>query len=128
MVWTSPAADAKNVIASASPVYTDTAGPVYAPVIVIGVSEPLSETTVSTATVTLADGAGKPVTGTVRFDGGGNQIVFGPLVALTPGKYTVTVTTGVADLAGNPLAAAYSWQFEIKGATPPDLYLPMLLR
>ena len=128
VVWTSPDADAKNVSASASPVYTGTAGPVYAPVILIGVSEPLSETTVTTATVTLVDGAGKPVTGTVRFDGAVNQIVFSPLVALTPGKHTVTVTTGVADLAGNPFAEAYIWQFEIKGPTPPDLYLPMLQR
>ncbi len=128
VVWTSPAAEAKDVVASASPVYTGTAGPVYTPVIVIGVSEALSETTVSTATVTVADGAGSPVTGTVRYDGAVNQIVFGPLVALEPGKYTVTVGTGVADVAGNPLAAAYVWTFEIKGATPPDLYLPLLMR
>jgi hypothetical protein len=128
VVWTSPADGAKNVAVSASPVFTDTDGPVYAPVIVIGVSEPLSETTVNTATIALADSVGAPVTGTVRFDGAVNQIAFGPLVALEPDMYTVAVGTGVADVAGNPLAAAYSWQFEIKGAMPPDLYLPMLQR
>ncbi|MBP9074663.1 MAG: Ig-like domain-containing protein [Caldilineaceae bacterium] len=128
VVWTSPGADAKDVIASASPAFTGTAGPVYAPVIVIGVSEPLSETTVSTATVTLTDRAGKPVTGTVRFDGAVNQIVFSPLVVVEPDRYTVTVGTGVTDVAGNVMAAPYMWTFEIKGATPPDLYLPMLLR
>ncbi len=114
VVWTSPDADAKNVSASASPIYTGTAGPVYAPVIMIGVSEALSETTVTTATVTLADSSGKPVTGTVRFDGAVNQIVFAPLAPLTRGTYTVTVSTGVADMAGNGLAAPHILAFTVK--------------
>ncbi len=131
VLWTSPAADAKNVTASASPVFTDTSGttsvPVYAPVIVIGVSEPLSETTVTTATVTLTDGAGKLINGTVRVDGGRNQIVFAPRVALANGQYTVTVSVGVADLAGNGLAAPYVWRFTVNdGSAGADIYLPAL--
>ena len=127
VVWTSPAVDAKDVVASSSPVYTGTAGPVYTPVIVIGVSEPLSETTVSTATVTLTDGAGKLINGTVRVDGGRNQIVFAPRVALANGQYTVTVSVGVADLAGNGLAAPYVWRFTVNdGSAGADIYLPAL--
>ncbi len=127
VVWTSPAADAKNVIASASPVFTDTDGPVYAPVIVIGVSEALSETTVTTATVTLVDRVGKPVTGTVHFDGAVNQIVFAPLAPLTPGTYTVTVSTGVADMAGNGLAAPHILAFTVKDEQAgSEIYLPAL--
>ncbi len=125
VLWTSPVDGAKNVSASASPIFTDTTGPVYAPVITIGVSEALSETTVTTATVTLTDGAGKPIPGSVRVDGGVNQIVFAPRVVLTNGQYTATVTVGVADLAGNGLAAPYVWRFTVNdGSAGAEIYLP----
>ena len=95
--------------------------------IVIGVSEALSETTVTTATVTLVNRAGNPIIGTVAFDGGGNQIVFAPRSALEPGKYTVTVATGVADMAGNGLAAPYILTFTVKDEQAGlDVYLPAL--
>ncbi len=125
VLWTSPVDGAKNVSASASPIFTDTTGPVYAPVITIGVSEALSETTVTTATVMLTDSAGKPITGSVRVDGGVNQIVFAPRVVLTNGQYTATVTVGVADLAGNRLAAPYVWRFTVNdGWAGAEIYLP----
>jgi len=96
-------------------------------VIVIGASEALSETTVTTATVTLTDGAGNPITGTVRVDGAINQIIFASLVALTNGEYTATVTAGVADLAGNGLAAPYIWRFTVKDSSAGlNIYLPTL--
>jgi hypothetical protein len=127
VVWTSPAADATEVIASTTPVFTDITGPVYAPLILIGVSEALSETTVTTATVTLARSGGHPLAVGVRFDGSVNQIIVAPGTPLqASAAYTVTLTTGVTDLAGNPLATAYRWRFDT-ASTQRWLYLPLIL-
>ncbi len=127
VLWTSPTADATGVIAPAAPVYTDTVGPAYAPAILVGMSEPLDATTVTSATVTLARAGSAALAASVAFDGGANQIVLVPRVALTAGRYAVTVTTGVKDAAGNALAAAHTWRFTIG---PPErrLYLPLVLR
>ncbi len=127
VLWTSPEADATGVVASVAPVYTDTIGPVYAPVILIGMSEPLNPATVTTATVTLAREGGAAVTASVSFDGGTNQIVLAPRAALSDGRYVVTVTTGVQDAAGNALAAVHSWRFTV-GAAERRVYLPLVLR
>jgi len=44
-------------------------------------------------------------------------------------NYTIRVTTGIADLAVNPLDAEYSWQFNMGGASPYRyVYLPLALR
>lgn len=53
VLWTSPADGATDVTAPATPVYTDTVGPAYAPAILVGMSEPLNATTVTSATVAL---------------------------------------------------------------------------
>src|SRR4249919_1629139 len=42
----------------------------------------------------------------------GNALIFDPNADLAPGtQYTATISTAAKDLAGNPLAAAKSWQF-----------------
>jgi|GEM_PF-627768 len=127
VLWTEPAADATGIIAPVTPAYTDTIGPAYAPVILIGISEPLDATTVTTATVTLAREGGAAVTASASFDGGTNQIVLVPRAALSDGRYVVTVTTGVKDAAGNALAAAHTWRFTV-GAPERHIYLPLMLR
>ncbi len=127
VLWTIPAADATGVVAPATPVYTDTVGPAYAPVILIGMSEPLNPATVTAATVTLAREGGATLNASVSFDGGTNQIVLVPRAALSDGRYVVTVTTGVKDLAGNALAAPYTWRFTV-GAAERRVYLPLVLR
>ena len=129
VVWTSPQTDATVVVSPTTPVFTDTLGPVYAPAILIGVSEPLSETTVATATVTLTRSGGAPSTASVRFDGNTYQIILLPRAAIRPGEYDVAVSAGVSDLAGNPLAEEYRWSFST-AATPPYhyIYLPLVLR
>ena len=62
-----------------------------------------------------------------RFDGGANQIVLIPRAALGDGEYTVTVKTGVADLASNALAAPHTWRFTV-GMADRRVYLPLVLR
>ena len=53
---------------------------------------------------------GAPVSGS--FVWYGNALIFVPNAALAPGtQYTASISTAAKDLAGNPLAAAKSWQF-----------------
>lgn len=69
-------------------------------------SEPMDCTSLTTSTFTLSGG----VTGAVACTG--NTATLTPANPLTGNTtYTATVTTGVKDVAGNALAANYSWSF-----------------
>jgi hypothetical protein len=73
-------------------------------------SEPLDISTVNATTFFLKDGSNNPVAGTVAYNG--TMATFTPssnLAYSTP--YTATITTGVKDLAGNTMAANYTWTF-----------------
>jgi hypothetical protein len=129
VLWSNPATGATGVAASSSPAFTDATGPVYPPVILLGVSEPLSETTVSAASVTLAHSGGAAVAASVTFAGAFNQIVVQPRTALMAGEYATTVTTAIADRAGNRLAAPHTVRFTV--GTPVDeqrVFLPAVKR
>ncbi|MGA3324133.1 MAG: Ig-like domain-containing protein, partial [Terriglobia bacterium] len=69
--------------------------------------------TINTATFYVTAG-GVPVTGTISFTNGttGTIATFTPLNLLTVSTtYMVTITTGVTDLAGNPLLVDDVWSF-----------------
>jgi Bacterial Ig-like domain len=64
---------------------------------------------------------GAPVSGSFGWYGAG-VLIFKPDADLAPGtQYTASVSTAAKDLAGNPLAAAKSWQFTT--ASPPSIDL-----
>jgi len=69
--------------------------------------------------------SGTPVTGTVTYSAATNTATFTPSGALAFGTgYTVTVTTGVTDVAGNQLAAQFISTFATAAApdvTPPTV-------
>ncbi|NPV59688.1 MAG: hypothetical protein HPY75_08495 [Actinobacteria bacterium] len=68
--------------------------------------------TLDATTFTIVDEEGAPVAGSVSFDAGTLTATFDPDPDLFYGyTYTATLTTGVKDLAGNPLAAPYTWTF-----------------
>lgn len=72
-------------------------------------SEPMDPVTITTATFTLQQGA-TPVSGTVTYNG--TTANFTPLSSLAPSTvYTVTITNGAKDLAGNALAPPFVWNF-----------------
>jgi hypothetical protein len=74
-------------------------------------SEALKPTTVGLLTFTLKQGT-TTVLGAVNYVPGSTIVTFTPTVALTLGlSYTATVTTGVQDIAGNPLAIDHVWSF-----------------
>lgn len=86
-------------------------------------SEALDPATVNEATFLLS-GPGGAVAGTAGYDGGTHTASFtpdGPLAA--DSGYMAQLTTGIEDVAGNPLAADYVWSFTTGplDTTPPAI-------
>jgi hypothetical protein len=75
----------------------------------VAFSEALAPATVNGTTFILEQGT-TAVTGTVLY--GGNTATFKPATALASNTvFTGTITAGVTDLAGNPLASPFVWTF-----------------
>jgi hypothetical protein len=126
--WTEPPRSAVGVVPVARPVYTDTSGPLYAPFVIVQFSEPVSATTVTPTTIRMVDGHGVQVPVRVDYDGITRQATLSlrqPLQYTM--RYTVTVTGGVKDLAGNSLSPDYMWSFRTVNERF-DIYLPLVLR
>jgi hypothetical protein len=117
LLWTYPENGAAIESVSPDPVGSDETGPIYEPSLLAGFSEAMDESTITAATVRLVAGdANGEVPASVRWDATSNQVVLIPRAAWQDGAYTATVTSGVRDANGNPLAADHSWKFRI-GAT-----------
>ena len=72
----------------------------------------INASTINGATFTLAGPGTIGVSGQVAYSSVGDTATFAPSVNLLPSTlYTATITTGVKDLSGNPLAANYVWTF-----------------
>ena len=83
-------------------------------------SEPVDFATVSAATITTSPA----VAGSFSIDG--DTVTLQPAASLTYDQaYTVTVTTGVADPAGNHTAANYEWSFQTE--VDPQLLPPRVI-
>ena len=82
-------------------------------------SEAMNPATLTTATVTLLQGA-QTVLGTVSYSG--VSVLFVPSNPLASSTlYTATIkggTNGAKDLAGNPLASDFTWTFSTAAALP----------
>ncbi len=126
--WTEPPSGAVGVVPVARPVYTDTSGPLYAPFVIVQFSEPVSATTVTPTTIRMVDGNGVQIPVRVDYDGVTRQATLSPRQPLRyTMRYTVTVTGGVKDRAGNSLSPDYVWSFRtVKERF--DIYLPLILR
>jgi hypothetical protein len=89
-------------------------------------SEAMNPATLSAANVSLTFGS-------IQYDGivtvSGNTLIFNPTSDLAPNLvYTARVLTGVTDLAGNPMAANYTWTFTtITPIPPPDVTRPTVV-
>lgn len=88
----------------------------YKSVAAATLSEKMNAATINTKTFRLIKkGTKKPVAATVRYDSASNKAILKPKRKLVRGaSYTATMTTGVKDLAGNPLAANKVWRFKVK--------------
>ena len=80
-------------------------------------SEAMDAATIGGSTFTLKDGAGAAVAAGVSYDGATRTATLNPTADLAnSATYTATITTGVTDTAGNPLAAERTWSFTTAAA------------
>jgi fibronectin type 3 domain-containing protein len=88
----------------------------------VGFSEPMDAASLSGSSLLVRDGSGAAVAGAVSYEAGSSTASFTPAAALAYGQsYTVLVKGGqggVADAAGNPLAADVSWSFTTEASPP----------
>ncbi len=98
-------------VVSTSP-ESDATGVGVGTLIEVTFSEPINEATLTTLTITVEDDSPATVNGAVTYTAGTYTAVFTPTASLTYDTvYTVTVTTGVEDEAGNGLAADHEFSF-----------------
>ncbi len=86
-------------------------------------SEAVDPSSVVGATfILVAEATGKAVTGKVSYDPATRKARLRPDKALLPlATYRATVTAGVKDLVGNPMAKDHEWSFQTKAdTTPPE--------
>ena len=84
-------------------------------------SEALDPSTVNTTTFTLTGPGGTPVAGTVTYNAVTMIATFTPTASLAANTtFTATITTGVRDLAGNPLAANFVCSFTTAAVLVPS--------
>jgi len=91
-------------------------------------SEAMDPATIIAANFTLTvEGSTTALPGSLSYSAVGDSLVFVPTAPLLPGTtYTATITTGVMDLAGQPMANLYTWNFMTGVAvntTAPELVL-----
>jgi CSLREA domain-containing protein len=79
-------------------------------------SEKMKATTINRSTVRLVrNGTATPVPAVVTYNAATKKATLNPNANLVRGaRYTVTITRGAQDLAGNPLAVAKVWSFTVK--------------
>jgi len=104
----SPVDTTAPVLSSATP-WSGATGVAIGSTVVARFNEAMSASSINAFTFTLKQGV-TAVSGTVSYAGG--VATFTPGLSLSPRtSYTATITTGVADLAGNHLASNMVWSF-----------------
>jgi hypothetical protein len=113
-------------ISSTNPTTEATGVTVTSPSISITFSELVDSLTVTSNTFTLKNTATNTnISGTISTttntqDGKTSIATFIPSQNLAYStRYTATITTGIEDLAGNPIASDYSWSFSTQSETSP---------
>jgi hypothetical protein len=83
--------------------------------IIAGFSEPMDPSTINTTTFMVTAANGSMVDGSIQYIQNGNNnsnVSFTPYSYLQPDTvYTATISSNVADIAGNKLASPYTWSF-----------------
>lgn len=88
-------------------------------------SEAMNASTINGSTITLST-SGAPVAGAVTYDATSRTATFTPSSPLSfSTSYALTVTTGVQDVAGNPMAAQFSSSFTVMAN--PDTTRPTVI-
>lgn len=102
-------------VISTNPIVGEKAAMITKPV-TVSFSERMDKLTFNNATISLIDGSGVRVAGRISAGPYSRSVVFMPTEALRTGEtYTMTVSTGVKDLARNPLTAEFELSFSTTG-------------
>jgi len=118
VVETVPRAGSTSIHFSTTPLPTNP--PLYVPTITATFSEPIDASTVTADTFTVS-----ALSGVVSYDEIGWKAWFSPSTPLSASTtYTVQLTRGVRDKAGNPMASTYSWTFTTESPTNIVVLLP----
>ena len=81
-------------------------------------SEPMTPASLTLTSFSLAPTGGSALAAAVTYNATTRVATLNPTAALVAGvSYTATITTAVADLAGNTLLAAHTWTFTAATAT-----------
>jgi hypothetical protein len=94
--------------------------------VIVTFSEPMNSGSISTSTFTLAPtSGGSPVPAVVSYNAGAGTATLNPSSSLAAGtSYTVNVTAGATDVAGNPLTAftsSFTTSAAVGDVTPPTV-------
>jgi hypothetical protein len=103
-----------------------TTGAAVTSVIAAQFNDNIDMATVNSATFSVTDGV-TPVTGEFSYEAQLKTVKFTPGTIAVPvnlassQSYTVTLTTGILNIAGEPMAADYSWSFTTAAASVPEI-------
>lgn len=112
-------------VQSVSPAAGSTCAPTYTAVTAT-FSEDVDPATLDTGSFSLTGPGGSAVAGAVAYYS--RTATFTPAAALNAASpYTATLSTGVTDLAGNPLATPYQWSFTTAAETGLGTWAPTSL-
>jgi len=79
-------------------------------------SEEIDPLTLNATSFAVRNAANQQVAGTISY--ANKTAAFTPPAPLAAGIYSATMTTGIQDVAGNPLQADYSWNFTVDRTAP----------
>lgn len=128
--WTAPGTNQVITTLNTEPVFSDTVGFLYEPVLVVSFNEQIAFDSIVDGILTLQDNSGNvietyvyPVPG---FPKQLRAVLRSPLVLGR--SYTATLQPGIADLAGNARSESYAWTFHTTQVEAWYLYLPLIQR
>jgi len=112
------------IVVSASP-FAGSTGIAINMSVVVTFSEEMDPATINSTTITLKDGVGNPIPAAATYSGYSLSARLTPTNLLSYNtNYQATVTTGVQDASGNPLATPYVFSFTTglnPDTTPPSV-------
>jgi hypothetical protein len=128
VLWTNPD-DGEVITFPGTAVLTDTIGLVHPPSLLVKFSEPMDGTTMTVTNILVEGEGGGVIDVSTIYEEWSNWLTIVMREPWQEGEYTITLTTGLKDASGNPLAADYTWSFDVI-LTDSDnhLYLPLVAK